>query len=656
MRKFFAILMLGLCLSACRRMEPDLPKEGLPASLDISISLPSIETKAPGYAGGNVSATDAAGSGWTDWDRLVDGQSIYRLTLFLVRLADNQLVGFRDFYKNSDDYCNDASTYGLNGFCASDGTMLAKTAEFSTCARAYFSYLNPMYGTHEKLGSGHYRLYAVANYSPISGVTSEGGTMSYGGLPDDGNGTALTSIIAGIKNDYSASSDGLSDFDASGYPDFFNYKVKAAKVGDVEQYVCEQRPQPLTFMTDFLVLSGQNRIEAELVRTYSRIRFVVNNDNVSPDPPADPAPTLTVNDLSFVTTFAQKQAYIFDFGTDDKYNSEWLGAPVLASTHAITPYDGTAINIAPQGSSVIFDAYILESKRGSDQYLYKIDVEYAGVSGNQIKVKQAAPISKLSNLKTAYNAGNYKYLIKAAADARGFLYDNTLNTSAASGNQRVMIENYNETVNGNRKYLDANVMTGGSRSTTLIINSSNGNLSRVDGGTLTDLELQGDNLRPFVWTLEKTGDWNFNIMNDYTGQYWDKLLSTDSNERLKTVAVGYYHYSLEEKSGSTGLRFRNAYPTGLTIYLHRDGYGTNANDNNALFYLYPLVSDATARASKTVNLQVLDQESLQPYDLEEFRRNDFITVNISVSIHPDGGFLDFKVIPWKSKEGEITFE
>lgn len=655
MRKFFAILMLGLCLSACRRMEPDLPGEGLPASLDISISLPSIETKAPGYAGGNVSATDAAGSGWTDWDRLVDGQSIYRLTLFLVRLADNQLVGFRDFYKNSDDYCNDASTYGLNGFCASDGTMLAKTAEFSTCARAYFSYLNPMYGTHEKLSSGHYRLYAVANYSPISGVTAESGTMSYAGLPDDGNGTALTSVIGNIKTAYQASADGISDFDATHYPAFFNYKVKAARVGDVEQYVCEQRPQPLTFMTDFLVLSGQNRIEAELVRTYSRIRFIVNNDNVSPDPPDDPAPTLTVNDLSFVTTFAQKQAYIFDFGTDDKYNSEWLGAPVLSSTHAITPYDGTAINIAPQGSSVIFDAYILESKRGTDQYLYKIDVEYAGVSGNQIKVKQAAPISKLSNLKTAYNAGNYKYLIKAAADARGFLYDNTLNTSAASGNQRVMIENYNETVNGNRKYLDANVMTGGSRSTTLIINSSNGNLSRVDGGTLTDLELQGDNLRPFVWTLEKTGDWNFNIMNDYTGQYWDKLLTNSSSEKLKTVAVGYYHYSLEEKSGSNGLMFRNAYPTGLTIYLHRDGYGTNANDN-ALFYLYPLVSDATARASKTVNLQVLDQESLQPYDLEEFRRNDFITVNISVSIHPDGGFLDFKVIPWKSKEGEITFE
>ncbi len=664
MRKIFAILLMGLCLGGCRKTLPEGGETGLPADLSLTLRLPRIETKSPGYADGQVSPSDAAGSLWSDWDRLVDGQSIYRLTLFLVRRADQQLVGFRDFYKNSPNYYGGSDSYGPNGFCASDGTMLPSSTEFATAAKAYFSYLNPMHGAHEKLGSGNYRLYAVANYSPISGVSAEGGTTrSYGGVPDDGNGTALTSLIDNIKTSYEASTDGLAGFDASGYPAFFNYKVKAAQVGGVEQYVVEQCPQPLTFIADFLVLSGTNQIEAELVRTYSRIRFVVHNDNVSPPAPDDPAPTLSVKGLSFVTPFAQKQALLFDFGTDEKYNSEWLGAPVLDSPHAIHPYDGSTIQIAPQQSSVIFDAYVLESKRGSDRYQYKIDVEYAGVSGNQIKLKQANPIRRLNDLKTAYNAGNYKFLIKAAGDSRGFLFDNTLNTAASSDKQRVMIENYTESVSGGKKYLDANAMantvTSGSRNTTVIV-ASNGNLSRVDGGPITELELQSDALRPFVWTFEKIGDWNFDIMNDFTGQYWDKnIVSSNNNIRLRTVAVDYFHYAPENfsKDGTNGLGFRSAYPTGSTVYLNRDGYGhSSKNILDNMWILYPLVSEAAAGAEKTVTLQILDQQTHQPYDLEELRRNDFVTVNISVSIHPDGGYLEFKVIPWNKKEGEITFE
>ena len=640
MRKIFAILMLGLCLSACRRTEPDAPREGLPASLSISISIPQIETKAPGYADGHVSPADAAGSGWSDWDRLVDGQSIYRLTLFLVRLSDNKLVGFRDFYKNSNDYCNDAATYGLNGFCTANGTLLDKTAEFATCARAYFSYLNPMYGAHEKLSSGNYRLYAIANYTPISGVTAESGTKNYAGLPDDGNGSSLENLVAGIKATYtSAGSTGIADFkpENATYAPFFNYKVMAAKESDVEQYVCEQRPQPLTFMTDFLVLSGTNRIEAELVRTYSRIRIELNNESETE--------TLTLNSFSYLTPFAQKQAYIFDHG-DDNYSDAWIGTPVLTSPHCIHPYPGDGnltINPtatpAPEYSKVVFDAYVLESKRGSDKYQYRLDVEFPSVSSSTIRIYDGNPIRSTSSLQTALNNSCTKFLIIENGRGHGFLFENGEN-----------IVNY-EANNSDRRYLNSRI----------IVNNEL-KLTPVAPETFETIDLNDASLRKFVWDIQKINealtDWDLWISNYDSGRYWDKnIVNNNTNERLKTTVSGYKQYRAEEWSGGPGIAFRNLGYTANTdpCYLHKDRYGTKTKNKDSVFALYALDNGLPAQAVKDVTLQVIDPVSNQPIDLEEFRRNDFITVNVAVSVHPDGGWLEFKVIPWVPKTGTVIF-
>jgi hypothetical protein len=198
---------------------------------------------------------------------------------------------------------------------------------------------------------------------------------------------------------------------------------------------------------------------------------------------------------------------------------------------------------------------------------------------------------------------------------------------------------------------------GGTRTNALVVTNA-GVISLAGGGNLSDLRLD-TGYSVYVWNFEKTGDWNFDIMNELTGQYWNKLLTANASERLKTVAVDYFHYAPENfsKDGTTGLGFRNAYPTGTTIYLNRDCYGNGSkNIVNNMWMLYPLSSGDPARAVKTVNLQVLDHDTHQPYDLEEFKRNDFITVNIFTSIRPDGGFLEFKVIPWNAVNGDITFE
>lgn len=644
MSKFFRILLLAVAgLSACRGIEPD--KSDRAADLTISLRLPAIETRSAGYADGAVSAADAAA--WNDWDRLVDGQAIYRLTLFLVRKTDNQLIGYRDLYAGSPDYCADESTYGLNGFCRNDGTLLPGETVFSTCARVHFNYLVPMHGTVEKLRSGTYSLYAVANYSPIQSIPAESGTRDYAGLPDDGTGSDFTSILEGLLAGFDTES-GLSGFDPDDRPGFFRYQVLAAADNGVSQYVCEQQPQPLTFKQDFLVLSGTNEIQAELVRTYSRIRFVLNNESTSE--------RLSLNAFSFKTPFAQDRAFLFDPGDDSRYDAAWTGTPVLDSPHAIHPYsgDGTMV-LEPEEQQVVYDAYVLESKRGADKYRYRIDVEYAGISSQEISLAEATPIRTMAALKTAYNAGHYKFLVKPVQQDRGFLYDNTLNSGAA--NQRILVENYNQSSGSEREYLDRNIQ-GGSRSTALLV-ASDGTIRVKDGTPLTDFHLNGG-YEVFVWSFEKTGDWNFNIMNELTGQYWDKNIVTNNNSiRLVSTSVGYFHYAPENftASGNQGLGFRSAYPTGTTVYLNRDGYGSaTRNTITNMWMLYPLTSGVPAHASRVVDLQVIDPVSQQPADLGELHRNDFIQVNIFTSVHPDGGFLEFKVIPWNAREGSITFE
>ena len=79
-----------------------------PADLTFSVRIPMMTagTKA-GYADGAVSPADT--TGWKRWELLVDGQSFYRLTLFLIRSHDNTMVAYRDFYLDNgtlNDYCD----------------------------------------------------------------------------------------------------------------------------------------------------------------------------------------------------------------------------------------------------------------------------------------------------------------------------------------------------------------------------------------------------------------------------------------------------------------------------------------------------------------------------------------------------------------------
>ena len=650
-------------IAGCGEKLPDVHL-GEPADLTFSVSIPTIavSTRA-GYADGAVSPADTVG--WKRWELLVDGQSFYRLTLFLVNQNDNTLVAYRDFYLDGstlNDYCADAGRE--NGFCSSDGTLLPANTQYAVAAIAHFSYLYPLHGdpatSVEKLRAGNYRLLAVANYSAIGPVTSESGPKSYSGLQD--NGTSFTSIVDGVISAFNSHlTEGLTDFTADNpaYAPLFRYDIRTIKADGTysgsaeEQYVCEQRPQPLSLVEDFLVLSGTCYVDGEMVRTYSRIRLTLNNESSAED--------LTLNSFSFLTPMSQKQTYLFDFGDGSHYTDfeAGTGSPALDAPDAIHAYPGDGLVVPFEDSRVIYDAYILESSRGADSYRYKIDIEYAGVNTTEITLTDGQPIRTVEALKSSWLAGHYKYLLKTASSDRGFMYDNTLNENATDANKRVLIENYNVQQDGVKTWLDKNIM-GGTRTTTVMADA-NLVLSMKDGSNISDLRLDGD-YENFIWTLERAGDGQYFILNEATGQYWDKnIVTNDQSKRLRTTMIGYSYYSPVNfvNEATTGVAFMNGVSSGAPCYLNRDMYGhtdSNKKTVNDMWILYACDSGMPARAVKHIPLQVLDPVTNQPYDLEALSRNDFIKVNIFASIQPDGGIISFKVIPWVPMEGEIEFE
>ena len=307
--------------AACTKVGTDAPAPAGPASLTVTLSIPevSVLTKTS-YADGNVSEADAAS--WNDWERLVDGQQLYRVTLFLVRKVDNTMVAYRDFYLDSGTgYVNDhvETTHLENGFCTlsvsgSDTTVtMTPSAQFTKAVRARFDYRNPQHGNNatsiEKIVTGSYLLYAVANYSPISGVTSDDGSKSYSGLSDE-TGDSFTTRVNTLISSFNSNITTGVDFTSATATAVSGYKLhtvrnnsgSASYTTGTELYICEKRPQPLTFIKEINVLSGDNHFSAKLIRTYSRIRFELANESQTD--------VLTLKSFAFNTDFSQKEAYM----------------------------------------------------------------------------------------------------------------------------------------------------------------------------------------------------------------------------------------------------------------------------------------------------------------------------------------------------------
>lgn len=392
-RQTLLMLMgLVLCLTACRdEADQPMPPGDEPASLSFSIKLPKA-TLTRGY-----NEPDSDPAGWTDWEKYVDGQKLYRVTVFLIR-EDNTLVGFRDLYAGNDHLDE-------NNKFNDDYTEVHVT----------FDYDVPKHGAIEKLRRGKYRLMAVANYSA---VTANG--KSYGGL------TTFANQIETLKTAFEGSGDtGIANFTATNehYRNFFNATLVSGDDG-----ICPQTPQPLTLVEENITLHpGRNEYSGQLVRTYSRIRIAVENISTTS--------ALTVKSLTFSENFAQRTAYLFSNHSDRYEPTE--GTLIVTSDDAITKFAETSIpkivlnNGSQSNQQVVFDAYVLESQNENSDYTYTLELEYPEENIQSYQVSSTTAINSISDLNTALESTTY-FVFQNINSQKRFLKRNDNNTALAT--------------------------------------------------------------------------------------------------------------------------------------------------------------------------------------------------------------------------------
>lgn len=318
------------------------------ASLKIRLNAPSLKAELK-----SVSSAPDSPQEWTRWERAVDGRFLYRVTAFI--LQGDRLVAHKDL--------------------SLQGEPVEADIEFE----ANF--------TH-----GTYTLMVVANYSSFEAEDGSNGTKKYDGL--SGFASTVQEIIANNTIDNFAQAYGDS---------FLNYQIAS------ENGVCRRVPQPLTLVKEIELHPGTNIISGELLRTYSRVRILVENSSDE---------DLRLFSMNFGDIFTQTRSYLF---TGRGYPGQKVAIDA-ASINALTPFTGTEADpmiIPAKEISVIFDAYILESSKtaSSDSYTYSLGLGYDQL--NSYTLGSTTSIKKRSGITNGhyliYSRGASRYLTSGSS-------------------------------------------------------------------------------------------------------------------------------------------------------------------------------------------------------------------------------------------------
>lgn len=533
-KTYIAVLLTICCLLAgCNKENDIVCVPAGDATLSLNISVPGYKAQVK-----SVSGNPSDPQTWSVWERAVDGRYLYKVTAFL--LDGNRLIAKEDL--------------DLSG----------EPQEASLSFNGNF--------TH-----GTYKLMVVANYSSHTANDGNNGDITYYGIEE------FSQTIKEILETQGP----IDNFTTLYSSQFINYRIVSANG------VCPRVPQPLTLVKDIELLPGVNRIEGELMRTYSRIRIMVDNHSDE---------QLSIKSLEFNNIFTQKESYLFE---NLGYISNRTTIDV-AHEYAITPFTATAQNpviIAPKQRSVIFDAYILESKRSTNglQYSYKMNLGYEGM-GSFI-LESTTPINKKDQLQTGH-----------------YIIHNT----------------------GSNSYLVA------------------GNNS-VETRTLSTLANGMDIPEEYVWTLEKNGSGD----NYYIGTA-DEMTEGEtsyfmSNPTTNSVVLGanksvYFTFEDKESSRQSYLTIRSSGSGSryLNVSNNKVTGATRANNTTAYFRLYP-VSMPLSTTEVDIPLETIDNTTGQPQATEEIKRNDFINTVVTVSYNKNKGHFEFEVNNWKSGGGDVNF-
>lgn len=649
MRKYFKYICLPLFLAAlsCGK-DPLSPQDGLPADLvlDIESAGVSISTKSltvPG--GGGLVADNGDPTTWTSWERAVDGQGMYRLTLFLIETSTNNLVGYRDIYYYDDcdgdgtvsygnekgDINNDAGNH--NGWL--NGSEVVPDATHGTMAKISFEYDDPLHksssGTtsFESLKRGKYRIIAVANWSAEKGSTAEptygmtltghpDGVQPFSGLGSNlGSGNTFKDIVESIKTEFQAT---LESGTAKKFSEYEKYSAFTDFVlnSSSSSFLCYPMPMPLVAVEDIEVEPGFNHKSLQMKRCYSRVRITVVNNS---------ACDLTVHNLSFCDKFTKTKTYLFDNPSDPDrcFNLTALsgateGAPDATDAYALRSFSPNTVVPALGGSGdntvLLFDSYILENRDLSNPLTYTLNLEYVGQTGREYIDNQYTLTSNTAITSPSGVSDGGLYVIKNQHVQQRFLKDN---------------------------------------------NSTVGTYTGVNGNSVAVTDLPNPLPSEIVWQLEAQGNTNAYYIKTpgVTPYYIDNPATSSEAVKLVPMKTAYFTFGTANSHltmlSSQSSNYINVHGGQQDLVI-----GYDVADGGSQFDFYPVsVSKVKVTTPVTykepITLTSIDPITAAVSPVNTINRNDFINIVVTVSFNKDAGELEFEVSEWKNKSGEITF-
>ena len=546
-----AVLALLLLLAACSEEQPWEESRKEAASLTLSLGLPAVSLDTRGPVENPSDPT-----GWTEWQKVVDGRHLYRVAVFLVD-ANGEVKACKDVQPGSSDTKNTIAADSLTA-----------TVTFGS------------------LEYGSYKLVAVANYS---------GYDSYTGL-------------SGIT-DYAASQalyDALKDYNLT--------------TGD--DRVCAQVPQPLTLQKDVELSPGMNYIGGELVRTYARIRIEVRNQSATND--------LTVNGLTFSNNFASASVPLLGgTGTErgaitvtsaNALQAFTAGTTIPKISTATSTSENTTTTTTTVNSAVLFDGYILESSSVDDDadYTYTLDLSYGDTSASTYTVGSTTAITSVNDLTDdgcylIYNSNSGRYLM-AGTNTVSVGAGVTLQQGAEVGSAYVW---QLEQCGTNQYYLKYT----------------------NDQGTSYYIDNPSDSDIPLV--SEESAYFTFSYNSNY---YGGSGIQMQSSETTTVTGSGW-------PWGGSSTKDVNYY----IAVSDNKARGAENTGSSTRFQFYPVTGGGSLTKQEEIVLKTINPETAKVEAVREIKRNDFITVLVTVSYNEQSGSFEFDVEPWNTGGGDIEF-
>lgn len=593
LRRTYIILSIALpfvlsLLGACQReIVPGQTSEA--ASLCLDLSVPGLRIESKGNAD-DPFADDI--SSWTDWEKVVDGRMMYRLTVFLIEKDKDTdyLVAYRDIYFGSTDLKASGKVEGPNGWYK--GTSVDVNLSSSTQAQISFLYDHPLHtatdrSSFERLQRGTYKLLAVANYSAYD---------TYPGLGGGDFNTYVNGIISEFKdNQENGTEKAFASY--ANYSNLVNYVLTSSS-----SFICPAMPQPLTLVKEIELSPGMNTVSGELLRTFSRIRLSVENmSNVD----------LTVRSLSFSDNTTKDKTYLFSLPeTPDRvYKVGTKKAPVVSSSDAIVPFTGlTVIDDLASGKNTqtLFDAYVLESRDLSNNYTYTLDLEYKGEASIPQYERTSKAISTVAEL-----AADGNYLFQNQKNQYRFLIAGT-----------PYLQTIDVELNDLPTPLDESMVM---------------KLIRV-GSDQYYIQTQYAGTTYYLGTPGR----NTNI----------PMIPNQSSATVFTAGTANGNLTfLSNTTNSSGYDYINVHGGDQDKVM-----GWGQNDGGSQFKLYEVKQVMKApKYSDPIVLSTIDPVTSVVSPVNTIKRNDFINVLVSVSYNKDFGEFEFEVKPWNEVSGSIEF-